>query len=36
MPVWGTVFRDMSRGDEAQVKLRLRNLTKYIEAIQAN
>jgi mono/diheme cytochrome c family protein len=33
MPVWGEVFRDMRRGD-ADTKLRLRNLTKYIETIQ--
>jgi mono/diheme cytochrome c family protein len=35
MPVWGSLFRDMHHGDDAQVKLRLRNLTKYIESIQA-
>jgi mono/diheme cytochrome c family protein len=35
MPVWGDVFRDMGRGDTAQVNLRLRNLTKHIEAMQA-
>ena len=34
MPVWGEVFRDMGRGDSSEVKLRLRNLTKYIESIQ--
>ncbi len=35
MPVWGVVFRHVSRRDEAQVRMRLRNLTKYIESIQA-
>lgn len=34
MPVWGHVFRDMGRGDDALVKMRLTNLTKYIESIQ--
>jgi len=34
MPIWGQVFRDMGR-DEAQAKLRVRNLTKYIESLQA-
>ena len=34
MPVWGTVFRQRSGSNEAQVKLRVRNLTNYIEALQ--
>jgi mono/diheme cytochrome c family protein len=33
MPIWGQVFRDLGR-DEAQAKLRVRNLTKYIESLQ--
>ncbi len=36
MPIWGPVFRSMSSGNQAQVELRLSNLTKYIEALQAH
>jgi mono/diheme cytochrome c family protein len=35
MPVWGTVFQSMSHGDQGQVQLRISNLTKYIDSIQA-
>jgi mono/diheme cytochrome c family protein len=35
MPVWGTVFSAMSRGDTAQVELRIHNLTTYVESLQA-
>jgi mono/diheme cytochrome c family protein len=35
MPVWGTVFSSMARGNQAEINLRLSNLTKYIESIQA-
>lgn len=34
MPVWGDVFRQRSGTDEALVKLRVRNLTSYIESMQ--
>ena len=34
MPTWGAVFRQMDGTDVAGVKLRIRNLTKYIESIQ--
>ncbi len=34
MPTWGTVFRQMQGSDVAGVKLRIRNLTKYIESLQ--
>ena len=34
MPTWGTVFRQMQGTDVAGVKLRIRNLTKYIESLQ--
>jgi mono/diheme cytochrome c family protein len=34
MPTWGTVFRQMDGADVAGAKLRIRNLTKYIESIQ--
>ena len=36
MPVWGSVFGSLSHGDQGQVQLRISNLTKYIESIQAN
>lgn len=35
MPVWGLAFRRMGGSDEATVKLRTRNLVRYIESIQA-
>jgi mono/diheme cytochrome c family protein len=35
MPVWGTIFREMERSDNALVKLRMKNLTAYIESKQA-
>jgi len=34
MPVWGPVFLLMGQHDTAQVQLRIRNLTKYLESIQ--
>ena len=34
MPTWGAVFRQMEGGDVAGAKLRIRNLTKYIESLQ--
>jgi mono/diheme cytochrome c family protein len=34
MPVWGSVFHDMSGGNDSETKLRLRNLTKYLESKQ--
>ena len=34
MPTWGAVFRQMQGSDVAGVKLRIRNLTKYIESLQ--
>ncbi|MBL8209094.1 MAG: cytochrome c [Bryobacterales bacterium] len=33
MPVWGDVFRSMSRS-EAETRMRINNLTKYIEGLQ--
>lgn len=32
MPIWGTVFRTL--GDSATVKLRVENLTAYLESLQ--
>lgn len=34
MPVWGPMFMQMGQHDTAQVQLRIRNLTKYLESIQ--
>lgn len=35
MPVWGPVFSQMGHGDRAQAQLRVRNLTTYVESLQA-
>ena len=35
MPVWGPVLRAVSHGDQAVVQLRISNLTKYVESLQA-
>jgi mono/diheme cytochrome c family protein len=35
MPVWGPVFWKMSQGHEEQVTLRIANLNKYLESLQA-
>jgi mono/diheme cytochrome c family protein len=34
MPVWGTVFATMSRGNDSEVYLRLANLVHYIDTMQ--
>jgi len=34
MPVWGSVFRQMSGGREAEVQQRIANLNHYIESLQ--
>jgi mono/diheme cytochrome c family protein len=34
MPVWGSLFRDMSQGHEGEVQQRVNNLTKYIDTLQ--
>ncbi len=34
MPVWGSVFRSLSGGDNAQAELRIHNLVEYIRSIQ--
>jgi mono/diheme cytochrome c family protein len=34
MPVWGTVLRSPGGGGQADVQLRIENLTKYLESIQ--
>lgn len=33
MPIWGDVFGSMSR-NESEMRMRLNNLTNYIESIQ--
>lgn len=35
MPVWGTLFRSISQGHEAEVQQRVANLTTYVESLQA-
>jgi mono/diheme cytochrome c family protein len=35
MPVWGPVFWRLSQGHEEQVTLRIANLNKYLESLQA-
>ena len=35
MPVWGSLFWNMSHGHESEVQQRMANLTKYIESLQA-
>ena len=35
MPVWGPIFMTMGGHSAAQVQLRIRNLTNYLESIQA-
>lgn len=34
MPVWGPLFLTMNKDDDAQVNLRIANLTKYIKTLQ--
>ena len=35
MPVWGSLFQDMSHGNSAEVQMRISNLTHYIAGLQA-
>lgn len=35
MPVWGEIFWRMSEGHSSEVQLRLSNLNRYIESLQA-
>jgi len=35
MPVWGTLFWNLSSGHEGEVQQRVSNLTHYIETLQA-
>jgi mono/diheme cytochrome c family protein len=35
MPVWGSLFWNMSHGHEGEVQQRVANLTKYVESLQA-
>jgi mono/diheme cytochrome c family protein len=34
MPIWGTVYRAMSKGHDPEVQQRVSNLTAYIESLQ--
>jgi mono/diheme cytochrome c family protein len=35
MPIWGNLFWNMSQGHASEVQMRVANLTKYIESLQA-
>ena len=35
MPVWGNLFWRMSQGQTSEVQLRVSNLNKYVESLQA-
>lgn len=35
MPIWGPLFSSLGAGDQAQVSLRISNLTNYIKSMQA-
>ena len=35
MPIWGPVFWKMSQGHEEQLQMRIANLNRYLESIQA-
>jgi mono/diheme cytochrome c family protein len=35
MPVWGNLFWGMSQGHSSEVQLRVANLNKYVESLQA-
>jgi mono/diheme cytochrome c family protein len=35
MPVWGTLFKAITKSDEKQVALRITNLTNYLKSMQA-
>lgn len=35
MPVWGDLFWGMSQGHSSEVQLRITNLNKYVESLQA-
>lgn len=34
MPIWGPLFSSMNQGDNAQITLRISNLTKYLKSLQ--
>ncbi len=34
MPMWGNVYRSMSKGHQTEVQQRVSNLTSYIESLQ--
>jgi mono/diheme cytochrome c family protein len=35
MPVWGSLFLNMSHGHESEVQQRVSNLSQYVESLQA-
>jgi hypothetical protein len=34
MPLWGPIFHSLTPSNDSVVKLRIANLTKYLESIQ--
>ena len=34
MPIWGSLFSSLSRGNEGEVQMRVANLTKFVEGLQ--
>ena len=34
MPVWGPVFRSLAGGNDAEVQMRISNLSRYLESLQ--
>lgn len=34
MPIWGPLFKSLNKTSEAEVQLRIANLTKYLESLQ--
>ena len=35
MPIWGSLFSSISRGNQGEVQMRISNLTDYVKSIQA-
>lgn len=34
MPIWGSVFSSLSHGSQAEVQMRISNLTAYVQSLQ--
>ncbi|HEV2688843.1 MAG TPA: cytochrome c [Bryobacteraceae bacterium] len=35
MPIWGSVFQSLGKGNQGEVQMRIANLTAYVQSIQA-